>query len=78
MTKVKFWIDHSNHSLCVQNIETNETKTIHNQKQIAFFLNAHNLTSHQVKGTMNGFDALKLFEKRKFPHFLPRLKREQS
>ena len=53
-------------------------KTIHNQKQIAFFLNAHNLTAHQVKGTMNGFDALKLFEKRKFPHFLPRLKREQS
>ena len=72
MTKVKFWIDHSNHSLCVQNIETNETKTIHNQKQIAFFLN--NLTAHQVKETMNGIDALKLF----FPHFLPRLKREQS
>lgn len=59
--KVKFWID--GHTLFIQNEESERVKMIQNQKQIAMFLNAHNLTVHEVKGVMRGYDVLNLFWK---------------
>lgn len=77
MVRVKFWLDHSDHSLHVQDVKTEEVKAIRNQKQIAWFLNAHNLTSDQLKGPMNGFDALRLFKKKNPLDLIPRLKRKK-
>lgn len=74
MVTVKFWIDHSDHSLYVQNVATEEVKTIRSQKQIAWFLNAHNLTVHDVKGVMEGYDVFHLFGKGK-SHRLPSIRK---
>lgn len=66
--KVRFWLN--GHLLFVQNEETEEIKIIENQKQIAWFLNAHHLVAPEVKGVMYGYDVLNLFGQRNtFPPF---------
>lgn len=59
--EVEYWID--GHVLYIKNLQNQEIRKVKNQKQIAMFLNAHNLTVHDVKGVSRGYDVLKLFAK---------------
>ena len=60
---VEFWIDDS--ILYLKNSKTEQVRMTKNQKQIAMFLNAHNLTINDVKGVMRGYDVLNLFGKQR-------------
>ena len=64
-TEVKFWINKN--WLCVQNEVTEELKTIKDQKEIALFLNALNLTVNEVEDAMYGYDVMGLFSKTGLP-----------
>ena len=59
--KVHFWID--NHMLYIQAVDTGELAIIEDQKKIAWFLNSHNLTVHDVKGIVAGYDAYNWFDR---------------
>jgi len=61
-TKVIFWIKDEN--LFVENLESGEIFITDDQKEIAMFLNAHNMTVHDVDGEMNGRDVYGWFERR--------------
>jgi len=61
--KVKFWLN--GQVLFIQAEESGEVRTIKDEKKIAWFLNAHHLTVHEVKGVMVGYDVYHLFGKSK-------------
>jgi len=61
-TKVIFWIKGEN--LFVENLESGEIFITDDQKEIAMFLNAHNMTVHDVDGEMNGRDVYGWFKRR--------------
>ena len=52
--KVEFWLE--GEKLFVKNEKTGELIITEDSRQIAFFLNAHHLTIHDVEGQMNGYD----------------------
>jgi len=66
--KVKFWLDDD--ALFLKNPKTEQVKTIEDEKQIAWFLNAHNMTVHDVKGVMEGYDVMNLFLESRMFHLL--------
>ena len=59
---VKFRIE--GEKLFVENLESGEIFITDDQKEIAMFLNAHNMTVHDVDGEMNGRDVYGWFEHR--------------
>lgn len=61
-TKVIFWIKGG--KLLVKNLENSEIFITNDQKEIAMFLNAHNMTVHDVDGEMNGRDVYGWFKRR--------------
>lgn len=60
--KVHFWIDHC--MLYVRDVVTGELAIIDDQKKIAWFLNAHNMTVHDVQGVAVGYDVYNWFGNR--------------
>jgi len=75
--KVRFWMDESEHTLHIYNVDTDEVKKIKDEKKIVWFLNAHNQTVNTMKGIMDGYDVLGLFKEQKLLDFVPFLKRKQ-
>lgn len=69
--EVKFWIDRSTNALHVQEESTGIVKEIKNQKKIALFLNAHNLTHDEVKAPRHGIDVMGLFAEKNVLSLLP-------
>jgi len=59
---VKFRIE--GEKLFVENLESGEIFITDDQKEIGMFLNAHNMTVHDVDGEMNGRDVYGWFEHR--------------
>jgi len=61
-TKVIFWI--KGEKLFVKNLENSKIFITNDQKEIAMFLNAHNMTVHDVDWEMIGRDVYGWFEHR--------------
>lgn len=64
MEKIKVEFKIAGNDLYLKNLETGRGAIVTNQKDIMLFLNAQNLTSNDVHGTMQGYDALKVFRKK--------------